>query len=68
MTTREQINRAKTEILIAARVSELRRLAEDTATAYERALAASGLPREHFRLRMMLRGIASRSDKRIVRE
>jgi hypothetical protein len=41
---------------IAARVHELRRLAERTADAYQRALIASGLPPEHFQLRMMLLG------------
>jgi hypothetical protein len=56
MTTREQIERAKCEIMIAARVSELRRLAEETTEEFERRLAASGLPREHFRLRAMLLG------------
>jgi putative ABC transport system substrate-binding protein len=40
MTAREQM---KTEILQAARVAELRRLAEDTAEAYEQALARSGM-------------------------
>ena len=54
MTTREQM---KVGILIAARVCELRRLAEDTARAYDEAVARSGLPPEHFRLRMMLRGM-----------
>jgi hypothetical protein len=43
-------------IKVAARVHEPRRLAEDTAAAHERALAASGLPPEHFRLRLMLLG------------
>jgi hypothetical protein len=48
MMTREQI---KVGTQIAARMAELRRLAERAARDYERALAASGLPREHFRLR-----------------
>ena len=48
---REQINREKSEIMIAARVCELRRLAADTARAYDEAVAARGLPPEHFRLR-----------------
>jgi hypothetical protein len=51
--TREQM---KNEILIAARVCELRRLAEDTSAAFEQALAASGMTREHFNLRLMLLG------------
>ena len=37
--TREQINREKREIMIAARVCELRRLAADTARAYDEAEA-----------------------------
>lgn len=41
---------------VAARVAELKRLAEDTSEAYRQALAASGFPPEHFRLRLMLRG------------
>jgi hypothetical protein len=40
MTTREQI---RAGIFAAAGVAELKRLAEDTARAYERALAAFGL-------------------------
>jgi hypothetical protein len=51
--TREQI---KTEIRIAARVAELRHIAVDTSEKFEQALSASGLPREHFRLRMMRLG------------
>jgi hypothetical protein len=57
MTTREQIEREKCEIMIASRIAALRRLAEETTGEFERRLAASGLPREHFRLRMMLRGM-----------
>jgi hypothetical protein len=57
MTTRDQIEREKCEIQIAARICGLRRLAEDTSEAFERALADSGMTREHFRLRMMLRGM-----------
>jgi hypothetical protein len=41
---------------IAARVAELRRLGEDASEHYERALAASGLPRAHFNLRLQLLG------------
>jgi hypothetical protein len=41
---------------VAARVGELKVLAERTSEAYERALAASGMTREHFRLRAMLLG------------
>ena len=41
---------------VAAHVGELKELAAATTAAYEQALAASGLPREHFRLRMMLLG------------
>jgi hypothetical protein len=51
--TREQL---KTGIRIAARICELRRLAEDTSEAYRHALATSGLPEEHFKLRLMLLG------------
>jgi hypothetical protein len=54
MMSREQI---KTEILQAARVAELRRLAENTARDYDAALAASGLPRQHFNLRLQLLGM-----------
>jgi hypothetical protein len=54
LTPREQI---KNEILISARVHALKELAEDTAEAYERAVAASGMTREHFRLRAVLLGI-----------
>ena len=53
MTTREQMTAG---IFAAARVAELKRLAEDTARGYERALAASGLPKQHFDLRLMLLG------------
>jgi hypothetical protein len=56
MTTREEM---KVGIQIAARVAELRDLAEDTSAAFEQALVASGLPREHFRLRAMLLGLPS---------
>jgi hypothetical protein len=51
--TREQLI---DEILIAARVAALRHMAEDTSKNYEQALAASGLPRQHFNLRLMLMG------------
>lgn len=44
------------EILIAARMAELRRVAADASEAYEQALAASGLPRAHFNLRLTLLG------------
>ena len=47
----------KVGILAAAPVAELKDLAAHTSKAYERALAASGLPPEHFRLRLMLRGM-----------
>jgi hypothetical protein len=43
-------------IRISARVHELKRIAADAAEHYERALAASRLPREHFNLRLMLLG------------
>jgi hypothetical protein len=43
-------------IKVSARVHELKRLASDTAEAYQQMLAASGLPEEHFRLRLMLLG------------
>ena len=39
---------------IAGRVGELKQLAADTTEAYRQALAASGLPEQHFRLRAML--------------
>lgn len=51
--TREQL---KTGIQIAARICELRRLAADTSKQFEQALAESGLPRQHFALRLMLLG------------
>jgi hypothetical protein len=56
MTTREQIDAAKNEIRISARIAELRRVADDAAEHYRRTLAASGMTREHFRLRLMLLG------------
>jgi hypothetical protein len=56
MTTREQIKAAKNEILISARVAELRGVAADAAEHYKQALAASGLPEQHFKLRLMLLG------------
>jgi hypothetical protein len=40
----------------SARVHALKGLAVDTTEAYQRALDASGLPPEHFRLRAMLLG------------
>ena len=43
-------------IKVSARVHELKRLAKDTARAYDEAVARSGLPPEHFRLRAMLLG------------
>ena len=43
-------------IRVSARVHELKRLAADTSKAYDEAVAASGFPPEHFRLRLMLRG------------
>jgi hypothetical protein len=54
---RSQREQIRNEILIAARVSELRRLALDTARAYDEAVARSGMTREHFRLRAMLLGL-----------
>jgi hypothetical protein len=54
MTQREEM---KNDILIGARVSELRRLADDTSDAYEQAVARSGMTRQHFQLRAMLMGI-----------
>jgi hypothetical protein len=58
MTTRaNMVRREAREILIAARVAALRRLAEDTSKAFEQELARSGMTREHFRLRLMLRGM-----------
>ena len=55
--TREQMReQMKVGILIAARVHALKRLAKDTARAYDEAVARSGLPPEHFRLRAMLLG------------
>ena len=64
MTSRAVVKREVREIKIAARMAELRRLAEQTARAYDEALGASGLPREHFNLRMMLLGrlLAPRSQ------
>lgn len=51
--TREQM---KNEIRIAARVHELKDLAADISRAYDEAVAASGMTREHFNLRLMLLG------------
>jgi hypothetical protein len=42
------------EIKVSARVHALKRLAKDTSQAYEQMLRDSGMPREHFRLRLML--------------
>jgi hypothetical protein len=57
MMTRERI---KVGIQIAARVAELRRLAERTARDYEADSAAdNSLPAEHRRLRRMLFAIAA---------
>lgn len=69
MTSRAVVKREVREIRIAARVAELRRLAQSTATAYredellakarevlDRRAADSDLPPEHRRLRMMLLG------------
>jgi hypothetical protein len=56
MTEREKI-------LIAARVAALKHLAKDATEAYEQSLAASGLGREHFRLRAMLLGILPRPPR-----
>jgi hypothetical protein len=61
MTTRA--DRMAREILIAARVAELRHLANETAENYELALAQSGMPREHFNLRLMLKGVLPSSRK-----
>ena len=41
---------------VTARVDELKELAEHTVRAYDEALAASGLPRQHFNLRLQLLG------------
>jgi hypothetical protein len=41
---------------VAARVGELKQLAADTTEHYRQALAASGLPEPHFKLRLMLLG------------
>jgi hypothetical protein len=60
MTTRAEMVRS---IKIAARVSELRNIANDAAAYYDRALAASGLPKEHFDLRLVLRGILPSPSK-----
>ena len=60
MTARAEMVR---EILIAARVCELRRLANDTTEAYERALARCGMTREHFSLRTMLLGLYAARDQ-----
>jgi hypothetical protein len=50
-------------IKIAARIAELRRIADDAAEYYDRALADSGLPKEHFDLRLILRGILPSPSK-----
>jgi hypothetical protein len=53
----------KNEILISARIAELRRVGDDAAEWYTRALAASGLPEEHFKLRLILRNILPSPSK-----
>jgi hypothetical protein len=65
MDAENRMNRAKMvrEILISARLAELRRMADDAAEWYRRALAASGLPEEHFKLRLILRGILPSPSK-----
>ena len=60
MTTRAEMVR---EILIAARIAELRRIGDEAAEYYDRALADSGLPKEHFDLRLILRGILPSPSK-----
>jgi len=60
MTTRAEMVRS---IKIAARIAELRRLGEEAAENYKHMLAASGLPREHFNLRLILRGILPSPSK-----
>jgi hypothetical protein len=57
MTRANMVRREVREILITARVCELKRLAADTSEHYRQALAASGLPEEHFKLRLMLLGL-----------
>jgi hypothetical protein len=52
-----RVRAVRAEREINARVGELKQLAEDTSEAYEQMLAASGLTREHFRLRAMLLGL-----------
>jgi hypothetical protein len=59
MTRVEQIKAEKTEIQIAARLAALRCLGEDTARAYDEAVAADMLPVEHARLRRMLLALLS---------
>ena len=54
--SRAVVKREVREIRIAARVAELRRLAKQTARAYDEAVAASGMTPEHFRLRAMVLG------------
>jgi hypothetical protein len=44
------------EIKVAARICELKEPAADTTEAYQRELVASGLPEQHFRLRLRLLG------------
>jgi hypothetical protein len=56
MTRERMRDQMKTEIQIAARVCELRRVAENASERYERTLAASGLPKAHFNLRLQLLG------------
>jgi hypothetical protein len=52
----ENAHQLAQEIKVAARVHALKQLAEETTEAYWQKLAASGLPPEHFRPRMMLLG------------
>jgi hypothetical protein len=59
MTRAEMVRSIK----ISARIAELRRIADDAAEYYDRALASSGLPKEHFDLRLILRGILPSPSK-----
>jgi hypothetical protein len=51
---------------VAARVDDLKRLAERTAAAYDEAVVHSGLPPEHFRLRAMLFGMLPQPPRKLL--
>jgi hypothetical protein len=65
MDAKDRMTRAAMvrSIKIAARIAELRHVADDAGEWYRRALADSGMPKEHFDLRLVLRGILPSPSK-----